>query len=232
MEVKRVYLDLHEWVKRGNTWELESEAFKDPLKLEIWFDSKDREYIDWVKKEIENKSDSYDNKLSEMKEQLELEKRNTGAFELMLSRYEEVIKEYELKLLDRDKELKELYKVVADQKSTIETLSWAMLSLQESVKLLQKKSTKQPIVIHDKCFISGHEPSWLWFISIPNGDYLLISKYMVWEHNEYVTNTNDLIFDKIHVSEDHYVPFYKLEWGTPLDTPTATIYYDLIFMPI
>jgi hypothetical protein len=40
------------------------------------------------------------------------------------------------------------------------------------------------------------------------------------------------LMDKIHVEGQHYVPFYKLEWGTELDTPTATIYYDLVFMPI
>ena len=64
-----------------------------------------------------------------------------------------------------------------------------------------------------------------------DGDYLMILNTKVWEHNEYVTNKDELITEKIKVSWP-YVPFYKLEWGTELDTPTATIYYDLIFIPI
>ena len=52
------------------------------------------------------------------------------------------------------KEIKELYKVIADLKTTVETLSGTMLSMQERMKLLEKKVTVQPTVIHDKCFIS------------------------------------------------------------------------------
>jgi hypothetical protein len=99
------------------------------------------------------------------------------------------------------------------------------------VKELEQKTSKQPTVIHDKWFISGHEASGLWMINLPDGDYLLIAKYVVWEHNEYVTNQDELLMDKIHVEGQHYVPFYKLEWGTELDVPTATIYYDLVFIP-
>ena len=67
---------------------------------------------------------------------------------------------------------------------------------------------------------------------IDNGDYLMILNVKIWEHNEYVTNTDQLIVEEIHVDNELYVPFYKLEWGTELDLPTATIYYDLVFMPI
>ena len=69
-------------------------------------------------------------------------------------------------------------------------------------------------------------------IDMKDGNYLMIARYVVWEHNEYVDNKDDIVFEKIHVEGQHYVPFYKLEWGTELDTPTATIYYDLIFIPI
>ena len=39
MEVKSVYLDLQEWKKKGNVWRLESEAFKDPIEIKIWYDN-------------------------------------------------------------------------------------------------------------------------------------------------------------------------------------------------
>jgi hypothetical protein len=48
-------------------------------------------------------------------------------------------------------------------------------------------------------------------IDISDGDYLLIRNAKVGEHNEYVTNKDELIMEKIHVEGQHYVPFYKLE---------------------
>jgi hypothetical protein len=99
------------------------------------------------------------------------------------------------------------------------------------VKLLEKKTAKQPMVFHDKQFISWRESSWLRVCDIPDGEYLMLLNTKVWEHNEYVENEDGLIIEKVHVSWN-YVPFYKLVWGTELDTPTATIYYDLVFIPI
>jgi hypothetical protein len=69
-------------------------------------------------------------------------------------------------------------------------------------------------------------------IELRDGDYLMIMKIKIWEHNEYVINQDEILFDKIHVEWQHYVPFYQLYGGTELDTPTATIYYDLIFIPM
>ena len=136
------------------------------------------------------------------------------------------------KIDEQVKESKELYKAIADAKNVIELQSGTILKLQEQVKLLEKKITKQPMVFHDKWFISWRESSGLWMINIPDGDYLMIMNTKVGEHNEYVINKDELIMEKIHVEGQHYVPFYKLEWGTELDTPTATIYYDLVFIPM
>jgi hypothetical protein len=68
-------------------------------------------------------------------------------------------------------------------------------------------------------------------IEIPCGEYLLISKYVIWEHNEFVNNQNDIVMEKISVRDNHYIPMYKLEWGTDLDLPTATIHWTLTFIP-
>ena len=139
-------------------------------------------------------------------------------------------KPIEIKICYDNQELA-LYKAIADAKTIIETLSWTILHLQEQVKLLEKKTTKQPMVFHDKQFISWRESCWLRVCDIPSGDYLMLLNTKVGEHNEYVNNEDGLIMEKIHVSGP-YIPFYKLEWGTELDTPTATIYYDLVFIPI
>jgi uncharacterized coiled-coil DUF342 family protein len=63
-------------------------------------------------------------------------------------------KEINLELLEKieeDKsEIRQLYKVIADLKTTVETLSGTILHLQEQTSLIQKKITKQPMVFHDK----------------------------------------------------------------------------------
>lgn len=232
MEVKSVYMDLQEWFKKGNVWKLESEAFKKPIEIKIWYDNHElaefqKETL-WLKGQLEN----HDKQMAQF---LDTQNGNNKVFDKVAKQYNETKLALDItdeKIQNQNKEISSLWKVIAEQKTTIEILSSTILQLQEAVKLIDKKLTKQPTVIHDKWFISGHESSGLWMINIPDGDYLLIAKYVVWEHNEYVLNQDEILFDKIHVEGQHYVPFYKLEWWTDLDTPTATIYYDLVFMPL
>lgn len=232
MEVKSVYMDLVEGKKKGNVWKLESEAFKKPIEIKICYDNHELAAFNsrfaWI-----------EDGLKEEKWKIwKLQEKDADLQNWIRITQEEVQKDRDrIRLLEMDKEQlfkekNELYKVVADQKTRIETLSGTMLKLQETISEIQKKITKQPTVIHDKCFVSWRESCGLWMINIPDGEYLLIAKYVVGEHNEYVSNTDEILFDKIRVEGQHYVPFYKLEWGTELDTPTATIYYDLVFMPL
>jgi len=232
MEVKSVFMDLQEWVKKGNVWKLESEAFKKPIEIKIWYDNHD------IKE--------FDSKIEELRELIKQQNKTTtrleweyatgramdAAFEQKIKIIEDSYHDQEKRLNLRYEEINSLYKVIADLKTTVETLSGTIIHLQEQTKLIQQKITKQPTIIHDKWFISWRESCGLWMINIPDGDYLMIAKYVVWEHNEFVTNQNELLMDTIHVEGQHYIPFYKLEWGTELDTPTATIYYDLVFIPM
>ena len=232
MEVKTVYMDLQEGKKKGNVWRLESEAFKKPIEIKIWFENKElvefNSRLDWIEAELKERKT----------ENITLRRENYDIDHWLKLTQEELFRQKDTNIflgeeIQKNKsELKELYKAIADAKSVIELQSGTILKLQEQVKELEKKVTKQPTVIHDKWFISWRESSGLWMINLQDGDYLMIAKYVVGEHNEYVTNQDEITFDKIHVEGQHYVPFYKLEWGTELDTPTATIYYDLIFIPI
>jgi len=232
MEVKSVYMDLVEGKKKGNVWKLESEAFKKPIEIKICYDNHELAEFNSRFEEIENKVKLWAMLSRDLWDEMEIHYWNHKELKTQVELQEKVIQEQEKKISEQKSELKELYKVVADQKTRIETLSGTMLKLQETISEIQKKVTKQPTVIHDKCFVSWRESCGLWMINIPDGEYLLIAKYVVGEHNEYVSNTDEILFDKIHVEGQHYVPFYKLEWGTELDTPTATIYYDLVFMPL
>ena len=232
MEVKSVYMDLQEWVKKGNVWKLESEAFKKPIEIKIWYDNHElaefkKRIDDLEKNEILNKD-----KFAVLERDEEGLEEDVTDIEKELFKQKEINLELLEKIEEKGKEISSLYKVMADLKTTVETLSGTIIHLQEQTSLIQKKITKQPMVFHDKWFISWRESSGLWMINIPDGDYLLIAKYVVGEHNEYVTNQDEILMDKIHVEGQNYVPFYKLEWGTELDTPTATIYYDLVFIPM
>ena len=232
MEVKSVYMDLVEGKKKGNVWKLESEAFKKPIEIKICYDNHELAEFNSRFEEIENKVKLWAMLSRDLWDEMEIHYWDHKELKNQVELQEKVIQEQEKKISKQKSELKELYKVVADQKTRIETLSGTMLKLQETISEIQKKVTKQPTVIHDKCFVSWRESCGLWMINIPDGEYLLIAKYVVGEHNEYVSNTDEILFDKIRVEGQHYVPFYKLEWGTELDTPTATIYYDLVFMPL
>ena len=232
MEVKSVYMDLVEGKKKGNVWKLESEAFKKPIELKIWFET--TELNSFV-----TTCESLDKKIKDQNREIEnLKIKDYDIDHWLKLTQDELLRQMDTNIflgeeIQKNKsELKELYKAIADAKSVIELQSGTILKLQEQVKELEKKVTKQPMVFHDKWFISWRESSGLWMIELQDGDYLMIAKYVVGEHNEYVTNQDELLMDKIHVEWQHYVPFYKLEWGTELDTPTATIYYDLVFIPI
>lgn len=231
MEVKSIYMDLVEGKKKGNVWKLESEAFKKPIEIKICYDNQElaqfNSRFEWVEKGLKN----LEEKDRELSNELILSYWNHKELKNQVELQEKVIQEQENKINEQCTELKELYKAIADAKTTIETLSWTILHLQEQVKLLEKKTTKQPTVFHDKQFISWRESAGLRVCDIPSGDYLMLLNTKVGEHNEYVNNEDGLIMEKIHVSGP-YIPFYKLEWGTELDTPTATIYYDLVFIPI
>ena len=225
-------MDLQEGKKKGNVWRLESEAFKKPIEIKIWFENKELAEFNSRFEEIENKVKLWAMLSRDLWDEMEIHYLDHRELKNQVELQEKLIQEQGNKIIEQAKELKELYKAIADAKNVIELQSGTILKLQEQVKELEKKVTKQPTVIHDKWFISWRESSGLWMINLPDGDYLMIAKYVVGEHNEYVTNQDELLMDKIHVEGQHYVPFYKLEWGTELDTPTATIYYDLVFLPI
>jgi hypothetical protein len=87
------------------------------------------------------------------------------------------------------------------------------------------------MVFQDKTFISGHEAVGLSMIEIPSWEYLLISSYDIRNANEYVDNVPYTRYDKITVNDNQYIPMYRLIGWTDLDTPTADIFWTLVFIP-
>ena len=235
MEIKSVYLDLQkaEPMRKWNktVWKVESEAFKDPLELQIGYDDKELESFNNAVKELKVELNNKDSQIHELSAKLDAQAMLISDFLWTTKWLWNAIGWLHDEIKSYDDEVTRLYKVVADQKTTIETLSWAILKMQDKNKEIDKRLTKQPVVCNDKTFISWQERVWLGMVEIPSGNYLLISHYHIVEHNEYVENEDDLTFDIINVSDNIYIPTYQLYWGTELDTPTATIYRDLVFIP-
>jgi predicted RNase H-like nuclease (RuvC/YqgF family) len=225
-------MDLQEWKKKGNVWKLESEAFKKPIEIKIWFENSEIAELNARLDDLDARVRLWASLSRDLWDEMSINNDEHKDIKRLIWINEKIIQELWNKLEEERSERRELLKEVATLKSMVELQNWTILRMQEQVKLLEKKTTKQPSVFHDKCFISWRESSGIWVFNVEDGDYLLIMKIKIWEHNEYVINEDELFMDKIHVEGQHYVPFYKLEWGTELDTPTATIYYDLIFMPI
>lgn len=235
MEVKSIYLDLQkaELNKKGkkSVWKLESEAFKEPLELTIGYDDED---LKLAYREIAN-----------LKETVESCDRRVTHLWYDWTRVEEIREEFTNKINNKQDqitelrelikkqnwEISQLYKVIADLKTTIETQSGTILSMSDSIRNIQKKITKQPMVFQDKTFISGHESVGLSMIEVPSGEYLVISKYMLCDKNEFVENEDDIVFSKITVNDNCYIPMYQLYGGTDLDKPCATVYRDLVLIP-
>lgn len=231
MQVKKVYMDLQEWVKKWNVWKLECDAFKKPIELEIHYDAEDLEYLD---RDIEWLYDVVNELNWEIKslkaENEKLKDKQNHLLEWYMNTMSHITE-----LADQNGELfglvKELTKKIWNQNNTIESVSGTILHQWKKLNEIEQKITKQPMVFNDKSFISWHEGVILNTIDIPNGEYLVISKFIVWEHNEYVDNQDEILFNKVHV-ENWYDVRYELEWNwTALDVPTATIFYNLVFIP-
>lgn len=235
MEVKSIYLDLQkaELNKRGkkSVWKLESEAFKEPLELKIGYEDKELEEFKQMVKELKTDLNNKDSKIYELESKLDASNRVIGDLQKDIERQKEANISLWVQIQGNESEISQLYKTIWDLKQTVEMLSGTILQLQEWMRLINQKLTKQPMVFSDKTFISGHERVGLWLIEIPSGEYLVISKYDVGECNEYVMNENDIVMEKTTVNDNCYIPYYKLVGWTDLDVPTATIHWTLTFIP-
>lgn len=235
MEVKSIYLDLQkaELTKKGkkSVWKLESEAFKEPLELKIGYEDKELEQFH---NELEELKKYADNKFALIEKHENLCEHVWACYKTNVKRCQDIqhsLDDTNYNLSQFKSEFNSLYLKVSDLITMIETQSGTILKLQDKVRELEKKVTKQPMVYSDKTFISGHERCGLSMIEIPSGEYLVISKYEIWECNEFVTNRNDIVMEKITVNDNCYIPMYQLVGWTDLDTPTATIYWTLTFIP-
>lgn len=231
MQVKKVYMDLQEWVKKWNVWKLECDAFKKPIELEIHYDAEDLEYLNHDIEWLYDVVNELNLEIKSLKAEIEkLKEKQDHLLEWYMNAMNHITE-----LADQNREqndlINELNKKIWNENNTIESMSGTILHQWKKLNEIEQKLTKQPMVFNDKSFISWYEWVVLDSLDIADGEYLVISKFMVGDHNEYVENKNEILFDKVHINGGYDI-WYQLEWNwTELDTPTATIYYNLVFIP-
>ena len=113
-------MDLVEWKKKGNVWKLESEAFKEPIEIKIWYDNKELA-------EFNRKYDSLYSAFQSIEKELDLwntiqvgDQKEIKGLEHKLELQDWVIAKLNEKIEEEKKEKKEMYKIIADLKTTVE----------------------------------------------------------------------------------------------------------------
>lgn len=231
MQVKKVYMDLQEWVKKWNVWKLECDAFKKPIELEIHYDAEDLEHLDHDIEWLYDVVNDLNKEIKSLKAENEkLKAQQDHLLEWYLNTMNK-ISDIESKSSNQLELVNTLNKRFWNVENNFEQMTWAILHQDELINEIEQKITKQPMVFNDKSFVSWNESVILNTIDVPAWEYLVISKFIVWEHNEYVDNQDEILFNKVHV-ENWYDIRYELEWKwTAVDVPTATIFYNLVFIP-
>lgn len=236
MKVKRIYMDLKEATPGVKQWRdvrvLESEAFKDPIMIDIAYDDKDKEFIEASKSVVENQVKEAWKILQKIEDKIWW--RN------------EVIEEYREKLKEKDKTIETLTKKIEKSerektkvvqeanrlKEKVEIQDWRIHDLENIVTKIWQKITKEPRVFNGQTFVSWNWISALTWLKVPNGNYIVSEVLRIVEKNEYVENEDmEVHAYNLHVSDGLFVPEYDLIGTTAIDTPTATIDRTFTLLP-
>ena len=232
MEVKELYLDLREgpqYAKNNkNIWLLESEIFKDPLKIKLGYDDNDKREIERIKKDCleikENLKKEYD-KVYKLIEQ------QTNILENLRS-----LKIDEQKIIDSYKEMqneeKEKRKEIKKSKEEIYSKNDELWDkIQELFTIMNKKPDRKIFMYHSSEFVSWLDPYYWEDIKIPSWTYHIIEKKHYIPQNEYCIN-QDTVNLFTRVIENVYNPEIQLEWSNGIDKPVAQVEIDILFFQI
>lgn len=236
MQVKKIYMDLKEASpeQRGgrDVRVLESEAFKDPITLDIVYDDKDREFIEVSKKVIEDQVKEAWRILQKIEDKIWW--RNE-----VIEEYREKLKEKDKKIEDLTKRLEksgkekvQLLKEAKNDRDTWNNANEVVKAIEETIAKLEQKTSKEPRVFSGQTFVSWNGASALTAINVPDGNYIVSEVFRIVEKNEYVENEDmEVHAYNLHVSNNLFTPEYELIWTTKLDTPTATIDRTFTLLP-
>ena len=235
MKISSIYLDLQKADKKKKNGKdvrvLESEAFKDPLNLQVVFDEDEKKYFD---KKIEEQNKI----LTEMKWVLDDMRKERETFEQYKIRVEQesnekdkLIAELEKQIIIADSENSELFAGIENLKKRIDWIDLDNENMVVKTEKIKEKLERETYLFKGSDFFSSSWISYLWRYEIMAWKYIEVIKTKIKEKNEYCTNEDSITFNIVSLP-NVYLPQYELGWTTKLDTPTATIDYDIVLIPI
>lgn len=235
MRISSIYLDLQQAEKKKKNGKdvrkLESEAFKDPLNLQVIFDEDEKKYFD---KKIEEQNRI----LKEMEDVLDGMRKEREVFEQYKIRVEQeinekdkLIEEMKRQIVIMDSENSEVFGDIETLKERIDGINLENENIATKTEKIKEKLERETYLFKGSDFFSSSWISYLGRYEIMAWKYLEIIKTKIKEKNEYCTNEDSTTLNIISL-QNLYLPQYELTWTTKLDTPTATIDYDIVLIPI
>lgn len=232
MEIKEFYLDLREWPqyakKQDNVWLLESEMFKEPLKLCVWYDDNDKRELEYVKKDClrirEDLEKEYDRVRKLIEEQTKIIE-DLKQFKVEEQRIIDWYKEMQDEEKQKRKDLKKT-------KEEIDTKTdWLNKKIDELFVLINKKPDRKIFRYHWSEFISWLEPYYWEDICLPTWDYIIIEKKHFDGKNEYCMNQDTVEFNSTSII-NNYNPLIQLQGSNAIDKPNALVELDILFFQL
>lgn len=236
MQVKKIYMDLKEAKQEQqrwrNVWVLESEAFKDPITIDIAYDDKDKELIEACKNTIENQVREAGRVLQKIEDKIWGWNEAIEEYREKLKEKDQKIEELTKRLEKSGKEKVQILKEAKNDREMINRLSEQLEATENKIQKIEQKITKEPRVFSWQTFVSWNWISALAWLKVPDGDYIVSEVLKIVEKNEYVENEEmEVHAYNLHVTDNLFVPEYDLIGTTKLDTPTATINRTFTLLP-
>ena len=130
-----------------------------------------------------------------------------------------------------DSENSEVFGDIETLKERIDGINLENENIATKTEKIKEKLERETYLFKGSDFFSSSWISYLGRYEIMAWKYLEIIKTKIKEKNEYCTNEDSTTLNIISL-QNLYLPQYELTWTTKLDTPTATIDYDIVLIPI
>lgn len=229
MDLKEAKQEQQRW---RNVWVLESEAFKDPITIDIAYDDKDKELIEACKNTIENQVREAGRVLQKIEDKIWGWNEAIEEYREKLKEKDQKIEELTKRLEKSGKEKVQILKEAKNDREMINRLSEQLEATENKIQKIEQKITKEPRVFSWQTFVSWNWISALAWLKVPDGDYIVSEVLKIVEKNEYVENEEmEVHAYNLHVTDNLFVPEYDLIGTTKLDTPTATINRTFTLLP-
>lgn len=236
MKVAKIYVDLKESKQQKKNGKdvrvLESEAFKDPIEMDIVFDEEEKTYFKLIKDNCEEIYQQIKESLNDIKERQKIFEKYKITTEEEINEKDKAIVRLKKENLLQQTKIKQLISEIETVKEAIIWQDKEISSLTAKINQISFSVNKKPVLEKQTIFLSGVGESVLYPVNLEDGEYTLFFMGNIKEKNEYCTNKNSFIqIDEIHVKNGVRLQPYDVKGTTDIDIPTLTLNYTLFFIP-